>query len=167
MFTQFREITAAAGRFLGTVFGRDGLVLHGGTAVAKRRELVRRFQEDETGPVLRALAQGRRRGPEPHRRLARHPFRPLVEPGGGEPGHRPRFPHRPEKNVLVHKFVCRGTVEDKIDRADRIEAATLAGPVEGGADLLLTEMSDDELLEAGRPRYSTAASKQAADRMLL
>ena len=31
------------------------------------------------------------------------------------------------KNVLVHKFVCRGTVEEKIDAAHRIEEAALAG----------------------------------------
>ena len=45
--------------------------------------------------VPRALAEGRGRRPEPHRRLARDPLRPLVEPGGGGPGQRPGLPHRP------------------------------------------------------------------------
>ena len=44
VFTQFREIAEPLARFLAGVFGRPGLVLHGGTAVAKRRELVERFQ---------------------------------------------------------------------------------------------------------------------------
>jgi len=37
----------SAGGFLGSVFGRPGLVLHGETAVKQRQEIVRRFQEDE------------------------------------------------------------------------------------------------------------------------
>ena len=47
VFTQFREVTAPLASFPGTVFGRPGLVLHGETAVKKRKDLVRRFQEDE------------------------------------------------------------------------------------------------------------------------
>ena len=51
------------------------------------------------------------------------------------------------KNVLVHKFICRGTVEDKIDQM--IESKKqLAGDLLGaGADTLLTELKDDELLK--------------------
>jgi non-specific serine/threonine protein kinase len=52
------------------------------------------------------------------------------------------------RNVLVHKFVCRGTVEDKIDQL--IESKKqLAGDFlsSGGADVMLTEMKDDELLK--------------------
>ncbi|MBM4119051.1 DEAD/DEAH box helicase, partial [bacterium] len=52
VFTQFREVTAPLASFLGDVFGRPGLVLHGETAVAKRRDLVRRFQEDEAVPFF-------------------------------------------------------------------------------------------------------------------
>ena len=47
IFTQFRETTEPLAAFLGTVFGREGLVLHGGTPVAKRRAMVQHFQEDE------------------------------------------------------------------------------------------------------------------------
>ena len=50
VFTQFREMTAPLANFLGGVFGRPGLVLHGETAVKKRKALVARFQEDETVP---------------------------------------------------------------------------------------------------------------------
>jgi non-specific serine/threonine protein kinase len=52
VFTQFREITAPLASFLGDVFGRSGLVLHGDTAVRGRRELVERFQ-DPDGPPCR------------------------------------------------------------------------------------------------------------------
>ena len=52
VFTQFRETTAPLAAFLGTIFGREGLVLHGGTPVAQRRELVKRFQEDDATPFF-------------------------------------------------------------------------------------------------------------------
>ena len=48
-------------------------------------------------PVFRALAQGGRRRAQPDRGVPRHPFRPLVEPGGREPGDRPRVPHRADQ----------------------------------------------------------------------
>jgi non-specific serine/threonine protein kinase len=43
VFRQFREVTAPLESFLGSIFGRPGLMLHGETAVKNRRELVRRF----------------------------------------------------------------------------------------------------------------------------
>ena len=52
VFTQFREVTAPLSAFLGSVFGRPGLVLHGGTDVKKRAALVRQFQEDEEVPFF-------------------------------------------------------------------------------------------------------------------
>src|SRR5712671_281341 len=60
IFTQFRETTAPLAAFLGAAFGRPGLILTGETPVAKRKDLVRRFQEDEEIPffVLSVKAGG-------------------------------------------------------------------------------------------------------------
>ena len=52
VFTQFREAAGPLAAFLGSVFGRPGLVLHGGTAVKTRHSLVRQFQEDEAVPFF-------------------------------------------------------------------------------------------------------------------
>ena len=52
VFTQFKEIIPALERLLGAAFGRPGLVLHGETPVAKRKELVKKFQEDERTPFF-------------------------------------------------------------------------------------------------------------------
>ena len=52
VFTQFREITTPLNAFLGSVFGREGIVLHGGTEVKKRKDLVKQFQEDEGVPYF-------------------------------------------------------------------------------------------------------------------
>jgi non-specific serine/threonine protein kinase len=50
--------------------------------------------------------------------------------------------------VLVHKFVCPGTIEEKVAALIASKGALaedlLSG--EGGAEKLLTEMSNDELL---------------------
>ena len=49
--------------------------------------------------------------------------------------------------MLVHKFVCRGTVEDKIDRMIETKSQLAGELLESGADVLLTEMKDEELLK--------------------
>jgi non-specific serine/threonine protein kinase len=51
------------------------------------------------------------------------------------------------KNVLVHKFVCRGTVEEKIDRLIDSKRQLSQDLLEGSGEVLLTEMRDDELLK--------------------
>ena len=115
VFTQFREVTAPLAAFLGGVFGRPGLVLHGETAVKKRKELVERFQEDEAVPFfVLSLKAG---GPGLNLTAASHVmhfdrwWNPAVENQATDRA----FRIGQTKNVLVHKFVCRGTVEEKID----------------------------------------------------
>jgi SNF2 family DNA or RNA helicase len=51
-----------------------------------------------------------------------------------------------KKNVLVHKFICRGTVEEKIDTLIETKLGLSNEILESGAETLLTEMSNDELL---------------------
>ena len=50
------------------------------------------------------------------------------------------------KNVMVHKFVCKGTVEEKIDALIAVKAG-LATELLEGAETLLTEMYDEALLK--------------------
>jgi len=51
-----------------------------------------------------------------------------------------------KRNVLVHKFVCRGTVEERIDRMIRDKQSLADQLLDQGAETQLTELSDDELL---------------------
>ncbi|MHB1748127.1 MAG: hypothetical protein ACYCU2_11845, partial [Leptospirillum sp.] len=51
------------------------------------------------------------------------------------------------RNVLVHKFVCRGTVEERIDLLIRSKQELVRDVLEGGAEINLTELSDAELLD--------------------
>jgi SNF2 family DNA or RNA helicase len=54
------------------------------------------------------------------------------------------------RNVLVHKFVCRGTVEERINALIESKKQLVEDVLEGGAELLLTELSDRELLDLVR-----------------
>jgi len=147
VFTQFKQTTAPLAAFLGSVFGRAGLVLHGETEVTKRKDLVRQFQEDENVPFfvlsLKAGGAGLNLTAASHVIHFDRWWNPAVENQATDRA----FRIGQTKNVLVHKFICRGTVEDKIDRM--IESKKqLAGDLLGvGADMLLTEMKDEELLK--------------------
>lgn len=52
VFTQYREMTEPLARYLTKVFGRPGLVIHGGTAVKKRMELVDEFNGENYIPFM-------------------------------------------------------------------------------------------------------------------
>jgi non-specific serine/threonine protein kinase len=147
VFTQFREVTAPLASFLGSIFGRPGLVLHGETPVKSRKDLVRRFQEDEAvGFFVLSLKAG---GTGLNLTAASHVvhfdrwWNPAVENQATDRAYR----IGQNKNVLVHKFVCQGTVEEKIDAMIESKRQIAQDMLEGGADLLLTEMNDDELLK--------------------
>jgi len=146
VFTQFREMTGPLAGFLESVFERPGLVLHGETAVKNRGELVRRFQQDESiGFFVLSLKAG---GTGLNLTVASHVvhfdrwWNPAVENQATDRA----FRIGQTKNVLVHKFVCRGTVEEKIDELIESKRRLSQELLEGGADVLLTEMNDEELL---------------------
>ncbi|MBI4248030.1 MAG: DEAD/DEAH box helicase, partial [Elusimicrobia bacterium] len=52
-----------------------------------------------------------------------------------------------KRNVMVHKFVCRGTNEEKIDALIRDKTALAKDLLETGGQAMMTEMKDDELLK--------------------
>ena len=147
VFTQFRETTEPLAAFLGSIFGREGLVLNGGTPVAKRRDLVKRFQEDELTPFfvlsLKAGGAGLNLTAASHVIHFDRWWNPAVENQATDRA----FRIGQQKNVLVHKFVCRGTVEDRIDQLIESKRQLVKDVLEGGVELLLTEMSDGELLD--------------------
>ena len=147
VFTQFRETTAPLAAFLGTIFGREGLVLHGGTPVAKRRELVKRFQDDELTPFfvlsLKAGGSGLNLTAASHVIHFDRWWNPAVENQATDRAYR----IGQQRNVLVHKFICRGTVEDRINQLIESKQKLVTDVLEGGAELQLTEMNDRELLD--------------------
>ncbi len=147
VFTQFRETTAPLADYLGSIFGRPGLVLHGETSVGKRRQLVRRFQEDESIPFfvlsIKAGGAGLNLTAASHVVHFDRWWNPAVEDQATDRA----FRIGQTKNVLVHKFVCRGTLEDKIDTLIESKRKLVQDLIEDSAGPLLTEMSDSELMK--------------------
>lgn len=145
VFTQFREMTAPLATFLATIFGRPGQVLHGGTPVAERRRLVELFQHEEGPPFfvlsLKAGGTGLNLHAASHVIHFDRWWNPAVENQATDRA----FRIGQKRNVLVHKFVCRGTVEEKIDALIADKSRLACDLLEGG-ETLLTEMDDETLL---------------------
>ena len=146
VFTQFREMTEPIASFLSGVFGREGLVLHGSVPVARRKALVDAFQ-DESGPPffvlsLKAGGTGLTLTAASHVVHFDRWWNPAVENQATDRA----FRIGQKRNVMVHKFVCRGTIEERID-ALMVSKRTLADAVVGsGAEVPLTELKDEELM---------------------
>jgi len=145
VFTQFREMTAPLAAFLSRLFGRPGLVLHGGTPVAERKRLVESFQHENGPPFfvlsLKAGGTGLNLTSAAHVIHFDRWWNPAVENQATDRA----FRIGQKQNVLVHKFVCRGTVEEKIDALISAKSRLADDLLEGG-ETLLTEMNDEELL---------------------
>ena len=151
VFTQFREMTEPIAAFLGEVFGREGLgreglVLHGGTAVKKRRALIEAFQREDGPPFfvlsLKAGGTGLNLTAASHVIHFDRWWNPAVENQATDRA----FRIGQNRNVVVHKFICRGTVEEKIDELIDEKRNLADGILKAGAESMLTEMSDEELL---------------------
>jgi SNF2 family DNA or RNA helicase len=147
VFTQFCEVATPVADFLGSIFGRPGLILHGGTDVKKRMDLVRRFQEDEAvGFFVLSLKAG---GAGLNLTAASHVlhfdrwWNRAVENQATDRA----FRIGQKKNVLVHKFLCRGTVEERINELIESKRHLSEDLLTGGAGLLLTELKDEALLK--------------------
>jgi non-specific serine/threonine protein kinase len=147
VFTQFREMTAPLAVLLESVFGRPGLVLHGGTPVGRRKALVARFQEDEATPFfvlsLKAGGTGLNLTAASHVVHFDRWWNPAVEDQATDRA----FRIGQSKPVLVHKFVCRGTVEEKIEALVASKQRLSRDVLEStGEEAALTELGDEALL---------------------
>ncbi|MBL8480551.1 MAG: DEAD/DEAH box helicase [Rhodocyclaceae bacterium] len=146
VFTQFQEMTAPLADHLAGIFGCRGLVLHGGTPVKARKGLVDAFQRDDGPPYfvlsLKAGGTGLNLTAASHVIHFDRWWNPAVENQATDRAYR----IGQHNNVLVHKFICRGTVEEKIDALIESKLDLSQSVVEGGGESALTEMSDAELL---------------------
>ncbi|MDQ8180844.1 DEAD/DEAH box helicase [Pelagicoccus sp. SDUM812005] len=147
VFTQFREMTAPISAYLATLFGRPGLVLHGGTPVAQRQSLVASFQDPDGPPhfvlSLKAGGSGLTLTAATHVIHFDRWWNPAVENQATDRAYR----IGQKKNVLVHKFVSRGTVEEKVDQLIRSKNALSQNLLENTNEPALTELSDADLLQ--------------------
>jgi len=147
IFTQFREIIDPLENFLAEIFGRGGLKLHGGTAVKKRKSLVDAFQKENGPPFfvlsLKAGGTGLNLTAASHVVHFDRWWNPAVENQATDRA----FRIGQKRNVLIHKFTCKGTIEEKIDMMIEEKMDLADGLLKGGAERMLTEMNDKELLD--------------------
>jgi non-specific serine/threonine protein kinase len=146
VFTQFKEIVEPLGDLLADVFGRPGLALSGDTAVARRKTLVQTFQEDERAPFfvlsLKAGGSGLNLTAAAHVVHFDRWWNPAVENQATDRA----FRIGQKSNVLVHKFVCRGTIEERIDQLIESKRRMADDMLAGGGEINLTELADADLM---------------------
>ncbi|MCI5140123.1 MAG: DEAD/DEAH box helicase, partial [Candidatus Electrothrix sp. AR1] len=147
VFTQFKEMTAPLARFLETVFQRPGLVLHGSVAVGKRKKIIEQFQQDDYIPfMVLSLKAG---GVGLNLTRANHVihfdrwWNPAVENQATDRA----FRIGQKKKVMVHKFVTKGTIEEKIDAMLTQKQQLSNDVVAASGESWLTEMNNDELAD--------------------
>jgi len=159
VFTQFRELTDPLESHLAGVFGRAGLVLHGGTAVKRRQEMVERFQREDGPPFfvlsLKAGGTGLNLTAASHVIHFDRWWNPAVENQATDRA----FRIGQKRNVLVHKFVVSGTLEERIDALIAAKQDVADAILSDGAEKALTEMSDAELLDFVRLDLARAAGE--------
>ncbi len=146
VFTQFKEMTGPLCAFLEGIFDRKGLVLHGSTPVRQRKEIIERFQGDERIPfMVLSLKAG---GVGLNLTRANHVvhfdrwWNPAVENQATDRA----FRIGQNKKVIVHKFITKGTVEEKIDRMLEEKAHLSREVIAGSGEAWITEMSNKELM---------------------
>jgi SNF2 family DNA or RNA helicase len=147
VFTQFTEMGKLLQSHLQETLGREVLYLHGGTPKKRRDTLVERFQSgDAEAPVfVLSLKAG---GTGLNLTGANHVFHfdrwwnPAVENQATDRA----FRIGQTRNVQVHKYVCAGTLEERID--EMIERKrSIAEDIVGTGEAWITELSDDDLHE--------------------
>nr|MBF0222665.1 DEAD/DEAH box helicase [Desulfobulbaceae bacterium] len=147
VFTQFKEMTGPLAQFLATIFQRDGLILHGSVPVGKRKELVSRFQSHEYVPFfilsLKAGGVGLNLTAANHVIHFDRWWNPAVENQATDRA----FRIGQKKNVMVHKFLTQGTIEEKIDEMLTQKAKLSNDIIAASGENWITEMSNEELYE--------------------
>jgi len=145
IFTQFRDMGELIRDAVESRFGWRPQFLHGGLSAAARGEIVRNFQEgvDKSPVLVLSLKAG---GVGLNLTRANHVFHfdrwwnPAVEDQATDRA----FRIGQTKDVQVHKLVCSGTLEERIDELITAKR-TLSAAIVGESEAWLTEMDDGEL----------------------
>ncbi len=145
VFSQFKEITEPLAAFLESVFHRKGLVLHGETPIGKRKGIVERFQDSEYVPFM--VLSVKAGGVGLNLTAANHVvhfdrwWNPAVENQATDRA----FRIGQKKNVLVHKFITKGTIEEKIDHLIEEKMKMTNDIIPDISESNITEMDNQQL----------------------
>jgi SNF2 family DNA or RNA helicase len=147
IFTQFAGMGVMLRHYLQEKLGCETLFLHGGTTKKQRDAMILRFQTDPHGPPLFVLSL-KAGGFGLNLTAANHVFHfdrwwnPAVENQATDRV----FRIGQKKNVQVHKFICIGTLEERIDQMIE-RKKELAESIVGAGEAWVTELSTDQLRE--------------------
>lgn len=146
VFTQFKEIAQPLADYMEEIFGVKGYVLHGGTPVSKRGEIVEAFQGEKYVPfiVLSAKAGGTGLNLTNANHVIHFDrwWNPAVENQATDRA----FRIGQKKDVMVHKLVCSSTIEEKIDVIIESKKELAENVIGSGGENWITEMSNKELM---------------------
>lgn len=147
VFTQFKEITDSLAEFLESIFKRKGLILHGSIPVGKRKDIIEQFQSPAYVPFLvlslKAGGVGLNLTEANHVIHFDRWWNPAVENQATDRA----FRIGQKKNVVVHKFLTKGTVEERIDLMLEEKARLSQDVIAVASESWITEMKDEELLD--------------------
>lgn len=147
IFTQYREMTKPLAEYMESIFGQRGLVLHGGTSTNNRKKYVDDFQNEDGPPFfilsLKAGGTGLNLTAASHVIHFDRWWNPAVENQATDRA----FRIGQKNNVLVHKFICTGTVEEKVDELIKEKIGISSELLKDGQEKSLTEMGTNELME--------------------
>lgn len=147
VFTQYKEITGMLAGFLEKIFHRKGRVIHGSISTAKRGKIVEEFQSEEYIPFL--VLSTRAGGTGLNLTKANHVihfdrwWNPAVENQATDRA----FRIGQVKNVIVHKFVCKGTIEEKIDELIQSKKDLAENVIGQNGENFITEFDNDTLIK--------------------
>ena len=147
VFTQYKEITGLLAGFLEKIFHRKGRVIHGSISTAKRGKIVEEFQSEEYIPFL--VLSTRAGGTGLNLTNANHVihfdrwWNPAVENQATDRA----FRIGQVKNVIVHKFVCKGTIEEKIDELIQSKKDLAENVIGQNGENFITEFDNDTLIK--------------------
>ena len=145
VFTQFKEIAEDLASYLESIFHAKGYVIHGGTPVTKRTKIVEDFQGERYVPFIvlsvKAAGTGLNLTKANHVIHFDRWWNPAVENQATDRA----FRIGQKKDVVVHKFVCKGTIEEKIDAMLQSKKELAENVIGSGAEKWITELSNEEL----------------------
>ncbi len=147
VFTQYRSIMPALHDVLADIFGTPGLMLHGGTPIAERQQLVSQFQQPGGPPFfilsLKAAGTGLNLTRASHVIHFDRWWNPAIENQASDRAYR----IGQTKHVLVHPLICRGTIEQNIHSMLTRKRAMADALLAGGLESLLCHLNPQELLD--------------------
>lgn len=147
VFTQYKEIIPYLFTFLSHIFHKEGYIIHGGTPIKKRGVIVDHFNGEAYVPFmilsLKAAGTGLNLTSANHVIHFDRWWNPAVENQASDRAYR----IGQKKNVVIHKLICNGTIEEKIDQLIVSKKALAENVIGSGGTDWIGEFSNEEIMD--------------------